>query len=178
MWTITWTRPALINRCSGTSRRGIGTPRRTTSSVWTSCRAYRCLSCCPWPWPRSYSSGVCLTTERKYKWGPVHDEQLQLECMNLDSCFMWCGHVWLIQISVEDVIFFCVSIVTTIKCYVTCSQVWITQENLEQDFLGALLFMFFFFLLATQHSVIDFSLFLFFIEIYNLLYHHILVIDK
>lgn len=177
MWTITWTRPALINRCSGTSRRGIGTPRRTTSSVWTSCRAYRCLSCCPWPWPRSYSSGVCLTTERKYKWGPVHDEQLQLECMNLDSCFMWCGHVWLIQISVEDVIFFCVSIVTTIKCYVTCSQVWITQENLEQDFLGALLFVFFF-LLATQHSVIDFSLFLFFIEIYNLLYHHILVIDK
>lgn len=107
MWTIIWTRLALINRCSGTLRHGIGTRRRTTSSGWTSCRACRCSSCCPWPWPRSYSSEVCSTTERKYKWGPAHDEKFQLDCTDLESCFMWCGHVWLIQInSEEDVLFF------------------------------------------------------------------------
>lgn len=107
MWTIIWTRLALINRCSGTLRHGIGTRRRTTSSGWTSCQACRCSSCYPWPWPRSYSSEVCSTTERKYKWGPAHDEKFQLDCTDLESCFMWCGHVWLIQInSEEDVLFF------------------------------------------------------------------------
>lgn len=179
MWTIIWTRLAPINRCSGTLRHGIGTRRRTTSSGWTSCQACRCSSCCPWPWPRSYSSEVCSTTERKYKWGPAHDEKFHLDCTDLESCFMWCGHVWLIQISEEDVLFFyCYNNLNVPLPVATLPEVryellkWI----LNKIFLGH--FYLYFFLLAIQHSLIDFSIPPFFIEIYNVFYHHILIIDK